>query len=105
MNSYFKLGKIVVDKNLHKSQQLTIRLFSCSVCCSSKDNKSKEVSKKYSKTLFLPKTTFPVRIEGKKRTERDAEIFKHFDFEGQYQWQRENRKPGKPQLMINFVDN
>ena len=31
--------------------------------------KSKEPSKKYSNTLFLPKTTFPVRVEGKKRTE------------------------------------
>ena len=52
------------------------------------------MSKKYSSTLFLPKTSFPVRVEGKKRTEKDAEIARSCGFESQYQWQRDNRRPG-----------
>ena len=73
-----------------------MRLFSTTNPYTAKDgsSKSKEVSKKYSSTLFLPKTSFPVRVEGKKRTEKDAEIARSCKFESQYQWQRDNRRPG-----------
>ena len=73
-----------------------MRLFSTTNPFTAKDgaSKFKEVSKKYSSTLFLPKTSFPVRVEGKKRTEKDAEIARSCKFESQYQWQRDNRRPG-----------
>ena len=77
-----------------------MRLFSTTNPYTAKDGVSKskggskEVSKKYSSTLFLPKTSFPVRVEGKKRTEKDAEIARSCGFESQYQWQRDNRRPG-----------
>ena len=79
---------------------IVVRLFSTTNPYTAKDGVSKskggskEVSKKYSSTLFLPKTSFPVRVEGKKRTEKDAEIARSCGFESQYQWQRENRRPG-----------
>ena len=79
---------------------IVVRLFSTTNPYTAKDGVSKskggskEVSKKYSSTLFLPKTSFPVRVEGKKRTEKDAEIARSCGFESQYQWQRDNRRPG-----------
>ena len=51
---------------------------------------TKELSKKYSKTLFLPKTTFPVKVEGKKRVERDRDISSSC-LSNQYAWQKDNR--------------
>ena len=48
-------------------------------------------SKKYSDTLCLPRTLFPAKLEGKKRTERDKEIFEKCNFSNQYKWQRDNR--------------
>ena len=58
------------------------------------DTENNYYHQKYSNTLFLPRTTFPVRVEGKKRLARDEEIFKKSDFDRHYQWQRENRSPG-----------
>ena len=69
---------------------ILIRTVSTGICLwDSKQNK--ELSKKYSKTLFLPKTSFPMKIEGKKRVERDREIFSSCKFNDQYAWQKENR--------------
>ena len=51
----------------------------------------KGASKKYSATIFLPKTSFPARLEGKKRVERDKEIAEKCKFSAQYAWQRLNR--------------
>jgi hypothetical protein len=48
------------------------------------------VSKKYSSTLFLPRTSFPMKLEGAKRVERDKEITRQ-RLADQYVWQRENR--------------
>jgi len=52
---------------------------------------SKTVNKKYSDTICLPKTSFPGRLEGKKRVERDLEIVHNCKFNKMYDWQRENR--------------
>jgi hypothetical protein len=49
------------------------------------------VSKKYSSTLFLPRTSFPIKLEGAKRVERDKEITRQ-RLADQYVWQRENRR-------------
>ena len=49
------------------------------------------VSKKYSNTLFLPRTSFPMKVEGAKRVERDSEIARQRLAE-QYVWQREHRQ-------------
>ena len=120
MSSYIKLSRIIVDsvaarwldlKHLQitksvyiffcfRPRVIVVRLFSTTNPYTAKDGVSKskggskEVSKKYSSTLFLPKTSFPVRVEGKKRTEKDAEIARSCGFESQYQWQRDNRRPG-----------
>ena len=86
---------------------IVVRLLSTSSPYTAKDGVtksrggSKEVSKKYSSTLFLPKTSFPVRVEGKRRKEKDAEIARSCGFESQYQWQRENRRPGGKTVPIN----
>ena len=50
---------------------------------------------RYSHTLFLPRTSFPARVEGKKRTAKDEEIATKCGFDSQYQWQRDNRAPGE----------
>ena len=84
-------------RNVSKSRVIIVRLLSTNQSVFAKQDgskKSKEPSKKYSNTLFLPKTTFPVRVEGKKRTDRDLEIAKKCNFESQYQWQRNSRSPG-----------
>ena len=100
MSSYIKLSRIIVDVAA-RPRVIFVRLFSTTNPYTAKDGVSKskggskEVSKKYSSTLFLPKTSFPVRVEGKKRTEKDAEIARSCGFESQYQWQRDNRRPGK----------
>ena len=98
MSSYLKLSNILLDpRNVSKSRVIIVRLFSTNQIVLAKEDgskKSKEPSKKYSNTLFLPKTTFPVRVEGKKRTDRDLEIAKKCNFESQYQWQRNSRSPG-----------
>ena len=97
MSSCLKLTQPLLELGFtHKSStRIVIRVLSSSQTCF-KDDKSgvKELSKKYSNTLFLPRTKFPVRVEGKKRSVKDEEIAKQCKFEEQYQWQRENRKPG-----------
>ena len=49
------------------------------------------VSKKYSETLFLPRTAFPMKLEGPRRVERDKEIARQ-RLAQQYAWQRANRR-------------
>ena len=97
MGSCLKLTQPLLELGIHhkSSRRIVIRVLSSSQTCF-KDDKSgvKELSKKYSNTLFLPRTKFPVRVEGKKRSVKDEEIAKQCKFEEQYQWQRENRKPG-----------
>ena len=73
-------------------QRQTIRTLHCSHI---KFEKKKEPSKKYSSTLLLPKTTFPMKVEGKKRIARDKDIFERCKLDQQYAWQRENRYIGK----------
>ena len=63
----------------------------------------KSVSKKYSQTLFLPSSNFPVRLEGKKRVDRDKQIAEECGLFEQYTWQREHRQ-GIVLLEIFFVD-
>ena len=60
-------------------------------CSTPRFEKKKEPSKKYSSTLLLPKTSFPMKVEGKKRIARDKDISKKCKFGSQYSWQRENR--------------
>ena len=60
-------------------------------CSTARFEKKKEPSKKYSSTLLLPKTSFPMKVEGKKRIARDKEISEKCKFGSQYSWQRENR--------------
>ena len=60
-------------------------------CSTARFEKKKEPSKKYSSTLLLPKTSFPMKVEGKKRIARDKEISEKCKFASQYSWQRENR--------------
>ena len=69
-------------------QRQSIRTFYCS---NIDFEKKKEPSKKYSNTLLLPKTPFPMKVEGKRRIARDKEIFQHCNLDKQYAWQRENR--------------
>ena len=69
-------------------QRQSIRTFYCS---NIDFEKKKEPSKKYSNTLLLPKTPFPMKVEGKRRMARDKEIFQHCNLDKQYAWQRENR--------------
>ena len=69
-------------------QRQTARTLHCSHI---KLEKKKEPSKKYSSTLLLPKTSFPMKVEGKKRIARDKEIFEQCKLDQQYAWQRENR--------------
>ncbi|XP_075530712.1 isoleucyl-tRNA synthetase, mitochondrial [Dermacentor variabilis] len=52
--------------------------------------KSSKIS--YSGTVLLPKTGFPQRITGAKRSENDEKIAKYACFEEHYAWQRENNK-------------
>jgi len=60
-------------------------------CSTPRFEKKKEPSKKYSSTLLLPKTSFPMKVEGKKRIARDKDISEKCKFGSQYSWQRENR--------------
>ena len=69
-------------------QRQTIRTLHCSHI---RFEKKKEPSKKYSSTLLLPKTTFPMKVEGKKRIARDKDIVERCKLDQQYAWQRENR--------------
>ena len=69
-------------------QRQNIRTLYCSHI---KCEKKKEPSKKYSSTLLLPKTSFPMKVEGKKRISRDKDIFERCKLDQQYAWQRENR--------------
>ena len=99
MSSYLKLAQPLLELGVKSKQSriVIVRLLSTTQSLL-KDDKApgaKELSKKYSNTLFLPKTSFPVRVEGKKRTVRDEEIAKKCGFESQYQWQRENRQSGE----------
>merc|ERR1719342_886934 len=96
MGSYLQMGHILLEANIQRNNLITVRYITRTSFNFAKDelSKSKDVSKKYSHTLFLPKTSFPVRIEGKKRTERDSEIFKKCEFDDHYLWQRNNRNPG-----------
>ena len=98
MSSYLKLAQPLLELHIRSKQSriVVVRLLSSSQVLY-KDDKTagtKELSKKYSNTLFLPKTSFPVRVEGKKRTVRDEEIANKCGFESQYQWQRKHRRPG-----------
>ena len=94
MSSYIKLSRILSDSVAARPPVIVVRLFSSTNIDCAKGG-TKEVSKKYSSTLFLPKTSFPVRVEGKKRTEKDVEVARSCGFESQYQWQRDNRVPGQ----------
>ena len=60
-------------------------------CSTPRFEKKKEPSKKYSSTLLLPKTSFPMKVEGKKRIARDKEISEKCKFDSQYSRQRQNR--------------
>ena len=97
MGPYMQMGHIQLLANIQRNNLTSIRCITRTSFNYSKDDeklKAKDVSKKYSHTLFLPKTSFPVRVEGKKRTERDSEIFKKCEFDDHYLWQRNNRNPG-----------
>ncbi|KAH7933752.1 hypothetical protein HPB49_016785 [Dermacentor silvarum] len=59
-------------------------------CLQTYIRKSSKIS--YSGTVLLPKTGFPQRITGAKRTENDEKIAKYACFEEHYAWQRENNK-------------
>ena len=59
--------------------------------CSKHQGSKKDDFKKYSQTVQLPKTSFPVKVEGKKRLERDKEIHEKCNFSSMYSWQRNNR--------------
>ncbi|XP_063223898.1 isoleucine--tRNA ligase, mitochondrial isoform X4 [Bacillus rossius redtenbacheri] len=46
--------------------------------------------KRYSDTILLPKTKFPLHITPKNRSENDTMLFETCRFSSLYQWQREN---------------
>ena len=78
------LGQCQFTKNL---------LFhSCSVAFnhnnSSSVPKKENSSKKYSQTLFLPRTGFPMKLDGERRIEMDRTIARQ-RLAGQYAWQRQ----------------
>jgi isoleucyl-tRNA synthetase len=50
--------------------------------------KEKLSSKKYSHSLFLPRTNFPMKLAGEKRVEMDRTITEQ-RLAGQYAWQRQ----------------
>jgi isoleucyl-tRNA synthetase len=52
--------------------------------------KKEKLSKKYSQTLFLPRTDFPMKLAGEKRVEMDRTISQQ-RLAGQYAWQRQSR--------------
>ncbi|XP_022911391.2 isoleucine--tRNA ligase, mitochondrial isoform X1 [Onthophagus taurus] len=56
------------------------------------NNKAKGKNALYSHTVLLPKTKFPLRIEGKKLVDRDNAINKSSSFVNLYNWQRNNLK-------------
>lgn len=58
----------------------------------SKKNNQNNDSKKYSKTVLLPSTSFPVHVNSKERPARDELISKTCKFDDFYNWQRENIK-------------
>ncbi|CAN7992695.1 unnamed protein product, partial [Ixodes hexagonus] len=54
---------------------------------------SRFLSKKsYAGTVLLPKTSFPQRLSGAKRSQRDDDIAKFACFSEHYQWQQEHNK-------------
>ncbi|XP_077493829.1 isoleucyl-tRNA synthetase, mitochondrial [Amblyomma americanum] len=71
---------------------------SCCVLCKNKPKSCFQLSLRktgkisYTGTVLLPKTGFPQRITGAKRTESDEKIAKYACFEEHYTWQRENNK-------------
>ena len=74
---------VIININFHQK-----RTFQTSFVLLNK----KSVSKKYSQTLFLPSSNFPVRLEGKKRVDRDKQIAEECRLFEQYTWQREHRQ-------------
>ena len=43
-----------------------------------------------------------MRVEGKKRLEKDEEIFRKSSFDLHYQWQRDNRSRGRREVFSKF---
>ncbi|KAJ3663117.1 hypothetical protein Zmor_007426 [Zophobas morio] len=60
------------------------RVFNRVSYCTENENKKKL----YSNTIFLPKTTFPLRLESEKLVERDEAITVSAEFDQLYKWQR-----------------
>ncbi|ENN74835.1 hypothetical protein D910_07915, partial [Dendroctonus ponderosae] len=57
-------------------------------CCNSTSSKSTG----YSHTVLLPKTKFPLRVEGQKLVAKDRNVHKVAGFDSLYDWQRSNLK-------------
>uniref|UniRef100_T1IPW0 isoleucine--tRNA ligase n=1 Tax=Strigamia maritima TaxID=126957 RepID=T1IPW0_STRMM len=80
---------------------LHISLKAIKVRCSSSKNKViSPLKKKYSETVLLPKTSFPLRIASTKRTEVEVGIQEACNFNSLYAWQREALKE-KPQFVLH----
>ncbi|KAK7072844.1 Isoleucine--tRNA ligase, mitochondrial, partial [Halocaridina rubra] len=52
----------------------------------------REATKKYSKSVLLPKTTFPLYVEGKSRVDNERYIQKAAGFSSLYEWQRKQSR-------------
>ena len=61
-------------------------------------SKAEPPSKKFSATLFLPRTSFPGRLAGERRRARDERLTRAMA--GQYAWQRDHR-PACPEFVLH----
>ncbi|KAF4522924.1 hypothetical protein B566_EDAN012083, partial [Ephemera danica] len=89
---------INVCNHSFSSKQIPLRLssspglHSCFVRFYSKKKNTSDDSKKYSKTVLLPSTSFPAHVNSKERPARDELISKTCQFDDLYSWQREHMK-------------
>ncbi|XP_067012188.2 isoleucine--tRNA ligase, mitochondrial [Anabrus simplex] len=56
----------------------------------SSDGSIKKKVKKYTHTVILPKTDFPLRLDSSKRTETESFLFDKCKFSSLYKWQRDH---------------
>lgn len=73
-------------RTLLRSPSLTF-CHKCSIKSKAKPDKDR---KKYTNTINLPKTTFPLRLRGNAIVERDEQILKERGFASLYEWQRDH---------------
>jgi isoleucyl-tRNA synthetase len=75
---------------LKKGYQSFRRIHACSSVAYCAQGNPERTLKKYTKTVTLPRTGFPLRLDSQKKLDRDSFIYEKCEFSTLYSWQRKH---------------